>query len=61
MNATDILASLGFTNATVVNELADKRLVLRIMTSKGWTYEKFRPDRLQEEIAAWANGREPGK
>lgn len=58
MGATEILASLGFTNAAVVNERRNK-IVVRVRTSHGWVYERFSLENLQSEIEAWAVGREP--
>lgn len=58
MNATEILSSLGFENAAVVNEQRGK-IVVRVRTSNGWVYEKFDKDNLHSEMEAWAAGRSP--
>lgn len=55
MNIINALAALGFTNAADLGTKNGKTLV-RVMTSKGWAYERFSN---AEEVAAWAKGREP--
>ncbi len=49
------LAALGFTNVTDLGTKNGKTLV-KIMTSKGWTYERFST---VGEVTAWAKGRHP--
>ncbi|XAI96514.1 hypothetical protein [Microcystis phage Mae-JY35] len=51
------LASLGFTNAEVLNSDGPKSTV-RIRTSKGWVYERFTKDNL-DAIDLWASRHEP--
>lgn len=59
MNAVQILTSLGFTGSSVVNDSKGK-VCVKIWTSRGWSYEKFDKAKLEDEITAWARGKEPG-
>lgn len=49
------LAELGFANATDLGSKNGKMLV-RIMTSKGWAYERFASI---DDVVVWARGRTP--
>lgn len=53
----DRLASLGFTQAGILSQTAGKVLV-KVRTSKGWTYERFPFDDL-DAIDRWALHHEP--
>jgi hypothetical protein len=53
MDILAILAELGFTNAAVLDPVKG---VTRLMTSKGWTYERFTNE---DEITAWAAEHKP--
>lgn len=55
MSILEYLASLGFTNSTVVGE-AKGITTVRIMTDRGWTYERFSNT---ADVTAWARGKEP--
>ena len=44
------LADLGFADATIVGDREDTQTV-RVRTSRGWVYEKFRGE---EQVAPWA-------
>lgn len=55
MTILEKLAELGFTNATDLGTKNGKTLV-RVMTDKGWAYERFAS---VEDVAAWAVGRNP--
>lgn len=58
MNAVQILASLGF---TATAQTVNGKVLVKVWTSKGWAYERFDPKRLEDEITAWARGKEPGQ
>jgi hypothetical protein len=49
------LTALGFTNAADLGTKNGKTLV-RVMTSKGWAYERFATI---ADVTAWAVGRLP--
>lgn len=49
------LAELGFTDVTVLNEDA-RGTAMRIMTSTGWTYERFKAE---DDITRWARDHRP--
>lgn len=51
------LASLGFTNAEILNS-DGLTTTVRIRTSKGWVYERFPKDNL-DAIDLWASRHEP--
>lgn len=53
----DYLASLGFTNASILSQTPSKALV-KVRTSKGWTYERFPIDD-NGAIDRWASHHEP--
>jgi hypothetical protein len=53
----DYLASLGFTQASILSQTATKATV-RVRTSKGWTYERF-PQDDTGAIDRWALHHEP--
>lgn len=55
MSIVEYLIALGFTNSTVVGEAKDITTV-RILTAKGWTYERFSNT---ADVTAWARGKEP--
>lgn len=55
MSIIEYLASLGFTNSTVVGE-AKGVTTVRIMTDRGWTYERFKSN---DDVTAWAHGKQP--
>lgn len=56
MSVIEHLASLGFTNATIVGE--SKGIVtVRILTSKGWAYERLATI---ADVDVWARGKVPG-
>ena len=58
MNASQILAGLGFTGSSVVHN-DDKRVCVKVWTSKGWAYEKFEKAQLEQEITDWSRTVEP--
>jgi hypothetical protein len=53
MDILQKLADLGFTNATMLNEAQG---LVRIRTSKGWVYERFKTE---SQIEAWAARNKP--
>ena len=55
MTLLEKLADLGFKNATDLGTKKDMTLV-RVMTDKGWAYERFSS---VEQVEAWAKGRNP--
>lgn len=55
MTIVQKLAELGFTNAVDLGSKNGKTLV-KVMTSKGWAYERFAS---VDEVVAWARGRLP--
>lgn len=51
------LADLGFINAEVLGEVDTQgRTLCRIMTNKGWTYQRFTDD---ASIDVWARDHKP--
>ena len=58
MTAVQILASIGFADATELSQRHGETLV-RVRTSNGWVYERFRAAELQADIEKWAAGRSP--
>lgn len=55
MTILEKLAELGFTDATDLGSKGGKTLA-RIMTSKGWAYERFVT---VDDVVVWARGRLP--
>lgn len=53
MDILQKLADLGFTNAAVLNEAQG---LVRIRTSNGWVYERFKTE---AQIEAWAARNKP--
>ena len=53
MDIVAILNALGFTDVTVLNQ---SQGLARIMTSKGWTYERFKTE---DDITTWAEAHKP--
>ncbi len=49
------LAELGFTNAEMLSESTGKTLC-RIMTSNGWTYQRFTDE---TSVEVWARDHKP--
>lgn len=53
----DRLASLGFTNASILSEKGGK-VIVKVRTAKGWTYERFPVGDL-DAVDRWASYHEP--
>ncbi|MEI3803160.1 hypothetical protein V6R85_01450 [Agrobacterium sp. CCNWLW32] len=53
MDILQKLFSLGFKNATVLDE---KKGLTRVRTAKGWVYERFQSE---EHIEAWSDTHKP--
>ena len=58
MTAVQILASLGFVGSSAQDVRG--KVVAKVWTSKGWTYQRFDPKKLDAEITAWSRTVEPG-
>lgn len=59
MSAVEILAEFGVTQAEQVNEYRDKegdKVVIRILTPDGWTYQKFDKHNIRRAVEAWVAG-----
>lgn len=56
MDILSKLRDLGFTNAEVLSEINAKTLC-RIMTSNGWTYQRFTD---VDSVDVWARDHKPG-
>ena len=53
MSILDLLSAEGFAEATIVGEKSGK-VVVRVKTARGWTYERFTLAKAEAEVAAWA-------
>jgi hypothetical protein len=53
MDILSKLTELGFDNAAMLNEAQG---LVRIRTSKGWVYDRFKTE---EQIQAWASKNSP--
>ena len=52
----ETLASLGFKNCEIVGETRRGVQTVRIMTDKGWTYDRFATE---ADVRSWAVGKTP--
>lgn len=55
MAILETLAEAGFTDATAVGD-DDGAQIVRVRTSRGWVYERFRSD---DQVAPWARKHNP--
>jgi hypothetical protein len=60
MDVLKAFENAGFQQAEIVNpNYAGGKVVVKIMTANGWTYEKITPANCETEVAAWATNRKP--
>jgi len=58
MTILEALSSLGFSNAEDLGACPEDSslTIVRVMTSKGWTYERFAT---ADDVKSWAEGKIP--
>lgn len=60
MDVLKAFEGAGFPQTEIVNpNYRDGKVVVKVMTASGWTYEKITPATCEAEVAAWAANRKP--